>query len=77
MNVVVGQSVTILVENNDTVESHGFVITHYFDAGVKLRPGEWHNVGFVANQTGSFIIYCTIVCSIHQFMLDGQLNVSP
>jgi len=76
MNVLQGQSVTIRVENNDTVESHGFVISHYFDAGVKLRPGEFHDVVFVANQTGSFLVYCNIVCSIHQYMLNGQLNVN-
>lgn len=76
MNVLQGQSVTIRVENNDTVESHGFVISHYFDAGVKLRPGEFHDIVFVANQTGSFVIYCNIVCSIHQYMLNGQLNVN-
>jgi len=76
MNVVRGQSVTIHVENNDTVEPHGFVISHYFDAGIKLGPGESHDVVFVANQTGSFLVYCNILCSVHQSMLSGQLNVS-
>jgi heme/copper-type cytochrome/quinol oxidase subunit 2 len=71
-----GQSVTIRVENNDTVEPHGFVITHYFDAGVKLGPGEFHDVIFVASQTGSFLVYCNILCSVHQSMLNGQLNVN-
>ncbi|TMI09378.1 hypothetical protein E6H34_01120 [Candidatus Bathyarchaeota archaeon] len=77
MNVVKGQSVTIHVENNDTVEPHGFVISHYFNAGVKLGPGEAHDVVFVANQTGSFVVYCNIFCSVHQSMLNGQLNVNP
>jgi heme/copper-type cytochrome/quinol oxidase subunit 2 len=77
MNVLKGQSVTIHVENNDTVEPHGFVISHYFDAGVKLGPGESHDVVFVANQTGSFLVYCNILCSVHQSMLNGQLNVNP
>jgi heme/copper-type cytochrome/quinol oxidase subunit 2 len=77
MNVVRGQSVTISVENNDTVEPHGFVISHYFDAGIKLGPGESHNVVFVASQAGSFLVYCNILCSIHQYMLNGQLNVNP
>ena len=76
MNVVKGQSVTIRVENNDTVEPHGFVINHYFDAGVKLGPGESHDVVFVASQTGSFLVYCNILCSVHQYMLNGQLNVN-
>jgi tellurite resistance-related uncharacterized protein len=76
MNVVQGQSVTILVENNDTVSPHGFAITRYFPAGIQLRPGEWHNVTFVADQTGEFLVYCTIVCPVHQLMQNGQLKVS-
>ena len=76
MNVYSGQIVTILVENNDTVSSHGFVITHYFNAGVSLRPGESHNITFVANQTGSYLVYCNIVCPVHPSMQDGQLEVS-
>lgn len=76
MNVVVGQSVTILVENNDTVATHGFVITRYFDAGVQLRPGETHQVTFVANQTGAFQVFCNIVCPVHPSMQNGKLIVN-
>lgn len=75
MNVVLGQSVTILVENNDTVATHGFVITRYFDAGVQLRPGETHKVTFVANQTGAFQVFCNIVCPVHPSMQNGKLIV--
>ncbi|HWY28434.1 MAG TPA: hypothetical protein VNW25_04150 [Candidatus Sulfotelmatobacter sp.] len=76
MNVYSGQIVTILVENNDTVSSHGFVINHYFGAGVSLRPGESHNITFVANQTGSYLVYCNIVCPVHTSMQYGQLEVN-
>lgn len=76
MNIFMGQTVTILVENNDTVSSHGFVISHYFDAGVELRPGESHAVTFVAHQTGNFLVYCNILCPVHPSMQNGQLKVS-
>lgn len=76
MNVYSGQIVTIVVENNDTVSSHGFVITHYFDAGVSLRPGESHTVTFVANQTGTYLVFCNIVCPVHSTMQYGQLKVN-
>jgi heme/copper-type cytochrome/quinol oxidase subunit 2 len=75
MNVVQGQTVTILVENNDTSSSHGFAITRYF-AAIQLRPGESHNVTFVADQTGEFLVYCTITCPVHALMQNGQLKVS-
>lgn len=77
MNVFAGQIVTILVENNDTSSAHGFVISHYFDTGVQLRPGESHTVTFVANQTGTFLVYCNIVCPVHLSMQYGQLKVNP
>lgn len=75
MNVVLGQSITILVENNDTVATHGFSITHYFDAGIPLRPGESHSVTFVASQTGSFLVACNIFCPVHASMQNGKLIV--
>ena len=76
MNVYSGQIVTITVENNDTASPHGFVINHYFNAGVSLRPGESHNVTFVSNQTGTYLVYCNIVCPVHPTMQYGQLKVN-
>lgn len=76
MSVIQGQSVTVLVENNDTSSSHGFAITHYLIAGLQLRPGESHDVTFVADQIGDFMVYCTILCPVHQLMQSGQLRVS-
>lgn len=77
MNVTVGTSVTIHVVNNDTVESHGFAITTYFNKGLKLSPGECSDVTFSASQLGSFRVYCFIVCSIHVLMQSGEVNVNP
>ncbi len=77
VNVTLGQSVIIHVVNNDTTQSHGFAITHYFDSGVTLRPGECYDVKFTANQAGSFNVFCNIFCTIHVYMQNGRLNVNP
>ena len=76
MSVIQGQTVTILVENNDTASPHGFAITHYFIAGIQLGPGQSHNVTFIADRTGDFLVYCTIYCPVHQLMQNGQLKIS-
>jgi heme/copper-type cytochrome/quinol oxidase subunit 2 len=79
MNVTYNQSVIVHVINNDTV-AHGFVIAHYFDAGIGgqagLAPGKCFDVSFTASQKGPFTVFCTILCPIHQFMLNGRLNVN-
>ncbi len=76
MNVTLGRSVTIHVINNDTVQSHGFAIQHYF-SGFALGPGTCSDVTFTADQSGSFLVYCNISCTIHIFMQNGKLNVNP
>ena len=76
MNVTLGRTVTIHVINNDTVQSHGFAIQHYF-TGFSLGPGTCSDVTFTANQSGSFLVYCNISCTIHLFMQNGRLNVNP
>jgi len=75
-----GQNVTIVVCNID-VQAHGFQITHYWDASddhsqVTISPGQVYKVSFVANQAGSFDIYCEIFCSIHVYMQSGLLKVT-
>jgi len=71
-----GQNVTIVVCNID-VQAHGFQITHYDDQDeVTIVPGQVYKVSFVANQAGSFDIYCEIFCSIHIYMQSGLLNVT-
>lgn len=71
-----GQNVTIVVCNVD-VQAHGFQITHYYDQNrVTIVPGQVIRVSFIANQAGSFDIYCEIFCSIHVYMQSGLLKVT-
>ncbi len=75
MNVTVGKMVTIHVINNDTLQSHGFAVQRYF-SGFALGPGTCANVTFTADQSGQFLVYCYISCTIHIFMQNGRLNVN-
>ncbi len=75
MTVHQGQTVTIHVRNEDPVEPHGFTVTHYLDSGVTLRPGETYTLTFLADQKGTFRVYCDIFCTIHVYMQNGQLKV--
>ncbi len=67
--------VTVHLENLDT-EAHGFAITHYLNSGVKVQPGQSLDVVVNVNRSGSFLIYCNILCSIHLYMQNGRLNVT-
>jgi len=75
VNVEKGQTVRFLVCNTDQTQAHGFAITHYFDAGVPILPGEAYRIVFTANEAGTFAIYCNIFCTIHIYM-RGELVVS-
>ena len=77
MNVTLGQSVWIHVVNNDTVASHAFAIATYFNSGLKLSPGQCSDATFMANELGSFRVYCFIECPIHNIMQNGTVNVNP
>jgi heme/copper-type cytochrome/quinol oxidase subunit 2 len=71
-----GASVTIVVCNIDR-QAHGFQITHYFDSSIEtVEPGHVITVQFVAAQAGTFEIYCSIFCTIHIYMQNGQLIVN-
>ncbi len=76
LNVAACQNVSVHLVNEDPTEPHGFAITHYFNSGVVVRPGQTDDVTFTANQRGTFLVYCNIFCTIHVYMLDGRLNVS-
>jgi heme/copper-type cytochrome/quinol oxidase subunit 2 len=76
LNVQQGDQVIIHVINNASSEPHGFAITHYFNSGTTVRPGQNYTLEFVANQAGTFKIYCNVFCSIHPFMQNGELIVS-
>ena len=72
-----GQSVTIHIYNCASSESHGFAIIHYFNAGVPVAPGHSYTLTFVANEAGTFRIFCNIFCAIHPLMQNGELIVTP
>ena len=71
-----GDTVIITVINNDSREVHGFAIVHYDNRGFSLAPGQRHVVSFVADEVGSFRIYCNVFCAIHPYMQNGELIVS-
>ncbi len=71
-----GDTVIITVINNDSREVHGFAIVHYDDRGFSLAPGQRHTISIVANEVGSFRMYCNVFCAIHPYMQNGELIVS-
>ena len=75
IQVYQGQTVVIQVFNCASSEPHGIAITHYFDRGATVRPGLSFTLRFVANQVGSFRVYCSIFCAIHPYMQNGELIV--
>ena len=77
INVHVGDTVIITIMNNGSSEPHGFGIDHYEPApGLTIPAGQTQTLTFVADQTGTFRIYCTIECTIHPLMQNGELVVS-
>ncbi|MCL4519416.1 MAG: hypothetical protein M1587_09480 [Thaumarchaeota archaeon] len=76
IHVHIGQKVVINVQMVNADEPHGFAIDNYFPSGVTLRPGESYQVTFVANEAGTFRMYCNVFCAIHPLMQNGQVVVS-
>ncbi len=77
MNVTINEIVTIHVVNEDPTQSHGFAVIHYFSKGVALQSGDCVDVNFPATLLGTFRVFCTIPCTVHIFMQDGQININP
>jgi FtsP/CotA-like multicopper oxidase with cupredoxin domain len=77
IQVYQGQKVVIQIFNCASSESHGFAISTYLNSGVTVRPGQSYTLTFVANQQGTFRVYCSIFCAIHPYMQNGELLVSP
>lgn len=69
-----GDAVTIRVLNTGS-EPHGFAIDHYYPVGASLAEGKNITVTFIADKTGSFLMYCTILCAVHPWMLSGLVVV--
>jgi FtsP/CotA-like multicopper oxidase with cupredoxin domain len=77
MNVTEGSTVNITVCNID-VQAHSFNIAHYLVSPPNtIHPGQVLHFSFVATTPGTFQVYCEIPCSIHIYMLSGQLKVAP
>ncbi len=71
-----GQTVNITVCDTDT-QAHGFQIEYYYDSSIQeVAPqAVIHIPPFVANETGTFRIFCSVFCTVHVFMQNGQLVV--
>ena len=68
-------NVVFNVINNDT-QPHGFAVAYYSNVGLELVGGDHQPLRFQATRSGQFRIYCTINCTVHNFMQNGLLNVS-
>jgi len=77
IRVHLGDTVIITVINNDSREIHGFAIVHYDDKGFSTAPGQQHTITFMANEAGTFRMYCNVFCAIHPYMQNGAVIVSP
>ena len=69
-----GSTVTVVVENTGS-EPHGFSIDNYYPQGVSLQVGQNLTITFIAAKSGAFLIYCTVLCAVHPWMLSGLLVV--
>jgi len=77
MHVSQGQNITIVVCDADPAQDHGFQIEHYYDSRlVSISPGQVLTVSFIADEAGSFRVYCSVPCSVHWAMQSGELIVS-
>lgn len=77
MNITQGSTVNITVCNTD-IQAHSFNVEYYLSQPVNtIHPGQVLHFSFVATQAGTFQVYCEIPCSIHIYMISGQLRVLP
>ena len=75
MDVTQGADVSITVCNTYS-QAVGFQVAHYLvDKIEAVSPGKVLNVSFLANQTGSFSVYCSVFNPIHIYLQGGELDV--
>jgi heme/copper-type cytochrome/quinol oxidase subunit 2 len=60
---------------NTGIETHGFAVGSY-QTEIRIPPGQTISETFLATRTGQFRLYCIVICSVHDYMLNGQLNVT-
>lgn len=76
LDVAAGSNVTITV-CNAYEQPVGFQISHYLQNRTEsIVPGGVMTVSFVADRTGTFLIYCAIFCPIHLFLQGGEVRVA-
>jgi len=75
MDVTKGTDVNITLCNTYS-QTIGFQVAHYLsDNTDTVLPGQVVSVSFLANQTGTFTIYCAVFSPIHIYLQGGELNV--
>jgi len=75
LDVANGSDVAITVCNT-YAEPLGFQVAHYLDDKIEaVGPGQALTVNFVADETGTFLIYCSVLSPIHVYLQGGEVNV--
>jgi hypothetical protein len=68
-------NVTIRLVNSDT-QTHGLQVGDY-TGQYTIPPNQILTIHFTANKIGHWRVFCTTTsCSVHEFMQNGQLNVT-
>lgn len=71
-----GSNVTITVCNTYQ-QSVGFQVANYVEGKIEsVPPGKTLTVSFIADEKGTFAIYCAIFCAIHLYLQGGELRVT-
>lgn len=67
-----GDKVKLKITSTDV--THGFAINE-FGVNEQLQPGKTVNVEFVADKSGTFTFYCSVICGAGHSGMRGQLIV--
>ncbi|MGH9920079.1 MAG: DUF7471 family protein, partial [Nitrososphaerales archaeon] len=68
LDVANGSDVAITVCNT-YAQPLGFQVAHYLDDKIEaIDPGQALTVSFVADETGTFLIYCSVLSPIHVYL---------
>ncbi len=75
LDVSNGSDVAITVCNT-YAQPLGFQVAHYLDSKIEaIAPGQALTVSFVADETGTFLVYCSVLSPIHVYLQSGEVNV--